>query len=426
MPVNGKSRRSYRGAPVSNTLGVTLSAAATNITLAVAISGWSTDAEPFFVVVDPGTAKEEKICVKYSSSTTLTVVDPAATSTWGASASGRGADGTTDRQHEQGAVIYPVFTALEANQANELVSKYANSGSVVYQGAGSPGTFTELVLGTASQVLAVNSGATAPQWRNAVDIALLGPTGPTGPTGATGATGPTGPTGATGAASTVTGPTGATGSTGAVGPTGPQGNTGATGSTGAQGPTGPTGATGFGGTVDENATGSTVPIRNSNAYLYAAGFGAKASAAWWNALNDGATVLARLNTTSGINYAFSGGTTVVCASTGTMGISSSSERYKKNIEPTTVDTSAVLQIQPVTYEAKENHDEGVNPGQKFFGVIAEQIDSLGLNYLVQYDEQGRPNSFRYELLSVALLEIIKEQNLRLANIETRITQLENN
>jgi microcystin-dependent protein len=164
MPVNGKSRRSYRGAPVSNTLGVTLSAAATNITLAVAMSGWSTDAEPFFVVVDPGTAKEEKICVKYSSSTTLTVVDPAATSTWGASASGRGADNTVDRQHEQGAVIYPVFTATEANQANELVSKYANAGSVVYQGSGTPGTFTELAVGTAAQVLKVNAGATAPEW----------------------------------------------------------------------------------------------------------------------------------------------------------------------------------------------------------------------------------------------------------------------
>jgi microcystin-dependent protein len=164
MAVNGKSRRSYRGAPVSNTLGTTLNAAATNITLAVAMSGFSTDAEPFFVVVDPGTAKEEKICVKYSTATTLTVVDPAATSTWGASSAGRGADGTTDRQHEQGAVIYPVFTALEANQSNELVSKYANAGSVVYQGSGTPGTFTELVVGTAAQVLKVNSGATAPEW----------------------------------------------------------------------------------------------------------------------------------------------------------------------------------------------------------------------------------------------------------------------
>ena len=169
MPVNGKSRRSYRGAPVSNTLGVVLNAAATSITLATAVSGWSTDGEPFFVVVDPGTAKEEKVCVKYATSTTLTVVDPAVTSTWGASAAGRGADGTTDQSHAQGAVIFPVFTATEANQANELVSKYANAGSVVYQGSGTPGTFTELAIGTANQVLNVNAGATAPQWSKVVD-----------------------------------------------------------------------------------------------------------------------------------------------------------------------------------------------------------------------------------------------------------------
>ena len=168
MP-NGKSRRSYRGAPVSNTLGVILNAAATSITLATAVSGWSTDGEPFFVVVDPGTSKEEKICVKYATSTTLTVVDPAATSTWGASAAGRGADNTTDQSHAQGAVIFPVFTATEANHANELVSKYANPGSVVYQGSGTPGTFTELAIGTANQVLTVNAGATAPQWSAVVN-----------------------------------------------------------------------------------------------------------------------------------------------------------------------------------------------------------------------------------------------------------------
>ena len=165
MAVNGKSRRSYRGAPVSNTLGVTLSVGATNITLTVDMAGWSTDGEPFFVVVDPGTAKEEKICVKYNTSSTLTVVDPAATSSWTASGAGRGADNTVDRQHEQGSVIYPVFTAIEANQANELVSKYANPGSVVYQGSASPiGSPSELAIGTAGQILKVNTGATAPEW----------------------------------------------------------------------------------------------------------------------------------------------------------------------------------------------------------------------------------------------------------------------
>lgn len=130
------SRRSYKGAPVSNALGgSTLAADATSITLASAMSGWSTSGTPFFIVVDPGTTKEEKICVIYNTSTSLTVVDPAVTSGWTASVNGRGCDDTTPQQHSAGATIYPVFTASEANQANELVSKYTTNGDIVVHGS---------------------------------------------------------------------------------------------------------------------------------------------------------------------------------------------------------------------------------------------------------------------------------------------------
>lgn len=157
-----KSRRSYQGKPVSNTLGSQLLVGGTSISLAATMSGWPTTAEPFFCVIDAGTAKEEKVCVVYATTTTLTVVDPADyTSPWGASANGRGVDNTTAYQHEAGAVIYPCITAREMDEANELVSKYASQGAVVYQGAS---TFTELAIGTAGQVLKVNSGATAPEW----------------------------------------------------------------------------------------------------------------------------------------------------------------------------------------------------------------------------------------------------------------------
>ena len=157
-----KSRRSYKGAAVSNTLGSQLLVGGTTISLAATMSGWPTSSEPFFCVIDPGTAKEEKVCVVYATTTTLTVVDPADfTSPWGASANGRGVDNTTAYQHEAGAVIYPCITARDIDEANELVSKYGAQGSVVYQGAS---TFTELAVGTAGQVLKVNSGATAPEW----------------------------------------------------------------------------------------------------------------------------------------------------------------------------------------------------------------------------------------------------------------------
>ena len=130
------SRRSYKGAAVANAIGVsTLVQGATSVTLVAPMSGWTTGDEPFFIVVDPGTAKEEKICVIYNTSTVLTVVDPALTSGWSPNIAGRGADDTIDRQHDVGAVVYPVFTATEANQANELVSKYATNGDIVTHGS---------------------------------------------------------------------------------------------------------------------------------------------------------------------------------------------------------------------------------------------------------------------------------------------------
>jgi len=153
-----KSRRSYKGAAVANALASgTLAAGGTSINLASAMSGWSTDGTPFFIVIDPGTAKEEKICVKYNTSTNLTVVDPAVTSGWTASANGRGADNTTDRQHDAGAVVYPVFTATEADQANELVSKYTTNGDIVVHGTSTVKTISTGGSGGNNKVLVADS-----------------------------------------------------------------------------------------------------------------------------------------------------------------------------------------------------------------------------------------------------------------------------
>lgn len=152
------SRRSYKGAPVINALGGSgLAANATSITLSASMSGWSTSGTPFFVVVDPGTAKEEKICVIYASATTLTVVDPAVTSAWSASVNGRGADDTTDRAHDVGATIYPVFTANEANHANELVSKYTANGDIVVHGSSGLKTIATGGSGNNNKVLVADS-----------------------------------------------------------------------------------------------------------------------------------------------------------------------------------------------------------------------------------------------------------------------------
>jgi hypothetical protein len=149
------SRLSHKGGAVQNTLGSQLLVGGTTISLSSTPSGWPAAGAPFFVVIDPGTAKEEKLSVVYVSGTTLNVVDETDyTDPWATSVNGRGVDDTTAYQHEAGAVIYPVFTAREANQANELVSSYTANGDLVVHGSTS---FKKIAVGTNAHVLQADS-----------------------------------------------------------------------------------------------------------------------------------------------------------------------------------------------------------------------------------------------------------------------------
>jgi microcystin-dependent protein len=141
-----KTRRQYAGGAVASTLGSSVAATGVTAFTIVSATGWPSSAGvPLFVVVSPQTSSEEKMSVTISG-TTLTVVS-------------RGVDGTTAASHSSGATIYPVFTATDADEANELTAKYANPGSIVYQGAS---TFTELGLGTSGYPLV--AGASAPAY----------------------------------------------------------------------------------------------------------------------------------------------------------------------------------------------------------------------------------------------------------------------
>jgi microcystin-dependent protein len=141
-----KTRRKYKGNATPATISAGLSAGATSATIS-ANTGWPTSG-PFYCVVDPGTSSEEKILVGSISGTTISSIT-------------RGVDDTSDTNHASGCTIYPVFTAVDADEANELTATYSAQGHLVYQGAS---TFTGLAIGTAGQVLKVNSGATAPEW----------------------------------------------------------------------------------------------------------------------------------------------------------------------------------------------------------------------------------------------------------------------
>jgi hypothetical protein len=81
---------------------------------------------------------------------------------------------------------------------------------------------------------------------------------------------------------------------------------------------------------------------------------------------------------------------------------SSSARYKDNIQPVDIDFHKILQANPKSFTCKTTRQKGI-------GFIAEEFDQLGLCNLVIYDKDGRPDAIRYKLISVYLLEVIKDQ-----------------
>jgi len=140
------TRRQYKGAAAQTTITNALASGDTSATLA-ATTGWPSGAEPFFVVISPGTASEEKYSATISGSVlTLT----------------RAQDDTTAQSHASGATIYPVFSADDADEANFLASRYAAKGDIVaFNGT----TVAALAAGTNGYVLTTDSTeATGLKW----------------------------------------------------------------------------------------------------------------------------------------------------------------------------------------------------------------------------------------------------------------------
>ena len=68
----GFTRRVYAGGAAATTITATINASATSITIA-GYTGWPSGSNPFYVVIDPGTAAEEKVLVTRTGSTDTTL-----------------------------------------------------------------------------------------------------------------------------------------------------------------------------------------------------------------------------------------------------------------------------------------------------------------------------------------------------------------
>jgi trimeric autotransporter adhesin len=110
---------------------------------------------------------------------------------------------------------------------------------------------------------------------------------------------------------------------------------------------------------------------------------------------------------AGINgVTVAGGIGVIVDSSGHLGTSTSSARFKEKIQPMDKASEAILSLEPVTFRYKHELDP---KGIPQFGLVAEQVEKVNPN-LVARDDRGKAYSVRYEAVNAMLLnEFLKER-----------------
>lgn len=118
-----------------------------------------------------------------------------------------------------------------------------------------------------------------------------------------------------------------------------------------------------------------------------------------------------------------GATNVQVNNAGVLSRATSSIRYKDNVSALPYDAEQLLRLDPVQYTVKAEADDPRGP---FFysGFIAEQAAELGLEHWIARDEEGRPESFRYDQWTAALHVIARHHEQRHDDHDRRLAALE--
>jgi hypothetical protein len=118
---------------------------------------------------------------------------------------------------------------------------------------------------------------------------------------------------------------------------------------------------------------------------------------------DGA-IFTGTNTASPYNNTTGTAANLSVLADGSLARSTSSLKYKNNVENYTKGLAEVMQLRPVSYEGKNDIDNG----KQFAGLIAEEVHELGLTEFVQYAEDGSPDALAYSNMVALLVKAIQE------------------
>ena len=87
----------------------------------------------------------------------------------------------------------------------------------------------------------------------------------------------------------------------------------------------------------------------------------------------------------------------------------SSARFKNDIQEMEAVSQALDSLEPVTFHYKKRELEADGPPH--YGLIAEEVAEV-FPHVVRYDDEGKPHSIRYELLTPMLLKELQDEKQR--------------
>ena len=112
------------------------------------------------------------------------------------------------------------------------------------------------------------------------------------------------------------------------------------------------------------------------------------------------------------------GANVVVDSSGGILRSISSLKYKTEVADAWYGLAELTQLRPVTYKDKNN------PDRTYGGLIAEEVDAVGLKEFVLYDNDNQPDALFYGNMMSLAVNSIQELNAKVEALEARIAALE--
>ena len=114
------------------------------------------------------------------------------------------------------------------------------------------------------------------------------------------------------------------------------------------------------------------------------------------------------------------GSQVVVSSSGQLGVTPSSARFKEAVKPMDKTSEALLKLKPVTFRYKEELDPNKVPQ---FGLIAEEVEKVSPELVVR-DEEGEAMTVRYEAVNAMLLNEFLKEHRKVENQQAIVNQLE--